>query len=169
MDPLWSGWDPIIKSLIVGPLGYVGVVVMLRSSGKRSLSKLNMFDFVITIAMGSILASMFMGSQALIPSILSFGLLLLCQMATAYSTSRSDFAQKLLMASATVLYKDGTFATRDIRRHRLTEDELASAVRDSSCGDFKRVAAIVLETDGTLSVIPKDQAGDQSLVDDLQR
>ncbi len=43
--------------LIVGNLAYVALIIFLRVSGKRTLSKWNAFDFVVTIALGSILAS----------------------------------------------------------------------------------------------------------------
>ena len=161
---IWAGWAPLLKTLVVGPLGYLGVVVTLRTAGKRALSKLNMFDFVVTIAMGSILASLFMGSIALVPGLFAFALLIGVQALTTWATSRSEAARRVLMAESEVLFLNGEFRRGAMRRCRVTESELEGTARDSSVGSLDRVAAMVLETDGTVSVIPKEQAGDLSLV-----
>ena len=58
MEPLFfDGWSGIARTLLVGTLAYVVLVFMLRVSGKRTLSKMNAFDFIVTIALGSTLAT----------------------------------------------------------------------------------------------------------------
>ncbi|MCA9113241.1 MAG: hypothetical protein KDA52_25030, partial [Planctomycetaceae bacterium] len=54
---LFSGWDSLVRTLVVGVLAYVALVILLRISGKRTLSKLNAFDLVVTVALGSTLAT----------------------------------------------------------------------------------------------------------------
>ncbi|MEI8665572.1 hypothetical protein P4S81_12945 [Pseudoalteromonas sp. B28] len=67
----------LIRVLIIGVLGYVALVFWLRVSGKRTLSKWNVFDFVVTIALGSILASVIISkSVALLEGILAFVVLI---------------------------------------------------------------------------------------------
>ena len=59
VDPLFfSGWGVLARTVILGVTSYAALVFLLRASGKRTLSKMNMFDFVITVAFGSTLASM---------------------------------------------------------------------------------------------------------------
>ena len=53
----FSSWHALARILIVGPLVYAAPVIMLRLSGKRTLTQLNAFDFVVTVAFGSTLAS----------------------------------------------------------------------------------------------------------------
>jgi uncharacterized membrane protein YcaP (DUF421 family) len=53
----FSGWDSLLRTLVVGLLAYVVLVVFLRLSGKRTLSKLNAVDLVVTVALGSTLAT----------------------------------------------------------------------------------------------------------------
>ena len=50
----WSGWDPIVRILVVGTITYVALVLLLRISGKRTLTRMTAFDFVIAIAIGSV-------------------------------------------------------------------------------------------------------------------
>ena len=161
---VWDGWQPLVRTLIAGPLGYLGVVVLLRTTGKRALSKLNMFDFVITVAMGTTLGAFFTGSVSLIHGIFAFGVLLGVQYVTTLAASRSAAAAGLLMAEPTLLFHQGRFMRDAMRKERVTEGSLRGTVRDSSIGSLDLVAAMVLETDGTVSVIPKDKAGDLAIV-----
>jgi len=59
MDPdsFFTGWQPIVRVLVIGTAAYVALVAVLRVSGKRTLSKLNAFDLVVTVAIGSTFAS----------------------------------------------------------------------------------------------------------------
>ncbi len=51
-NPFYHGHEPIIRVLVVGVLAYIALVFLLRISGSRTLSKMNAFDFIVTIALG---------------------------------------------------------------------------------------------------------------------
>lgn len=163
---IWDGWEPFVRTAIAGPLGYLAVIVMLRTTGKRALSKLNMFDFVITVAMGTTLGAFFTGSVALLHGVFAFGTLLGVQYATTMIASRSERAAGLLMAEPTLLFHQGRFMRQAMAKERVTESSLTGQARDSSLGSLDLVAAMVMETDGTVSVIPKEKAGDLGIVPD---
>ena len=57
MDFLYQGPEGILRTIIVGVLAYAALIIFLRISGKRTLSKLNAFDLVVTVALGSTLSS----------------------------------------------------------------------------------------------------------------
>lgn len=72
---LFGGWEPLLRIMIVGVLAYVALVVFLRVSGKRTLSKMNAFDFVVTVALGSTLATVLLSRNiALSDGALAFAL-----------------------------------------------------------------------------------------------
>lgn len=52
----FSGIEPIGRTLLIGFLAYIGLILVLRVSGKRTLTKMNAFDLVVTVAIGSTLA-----------------------------------------------------------------------------------------------------------------
>ena len=52
-----DGWQPIFRVLVIGTLSYIAVVALLRYFGKRALTKMNAFDIVVTVAVGSAFAS----------------------------------------------------------------------------------------------------------------
>ena len=54
---LFDGWDELGRVLVMGVLGYAGLIVILRVTGKRTLAKMNAFDLVVTVSLGSVLAA----------------------------------------------------------------------------------------------------------------
>lgn len=87
---LFGSWNAVLHRLIVGTLSYFGLIVWLRVSGKRTLSKWNAFDFVVTIAFGSILASALLtGSTSLVQAMLSIGLLVGLQYLLTWLSARA--------------------------------------------------------------------------------
>jgi hypothetical protein len=75
----FSGWDGLLRTLVVGVLAYVVLVGFLRLSGKRTLSKMNAFDLVVTVALGSTLATILLSKDvALAEGALAFALLIGC-------------------------------------------------------------------------------------------
>lgn len=79
---LFSGWDSLLRILVVGVLAYVALVVFLRVSGKRTLSKMNAFDLVVTVALGSTLATVLLDKDvALAEGASAFALLIGLQFA----------------------------------------------------------------------------------------
>jgi uncharacterized membrane protein YcaP (DUF421 family) len=59
----FNGWQSLLRTLVVGVLAYVALMVILRLSGNRTLSKMNAFDFIVTIALGSTLATVLLSSD----------------------------------------------------------------------------------------------------------
>ncbi len=73
---LFDTWAGLGRILLVGPLAYGALMVLLRVSGKRTLTKLNAFDLVITVALGSTLATIVLSKDvALAEGVLALGLL----------------------------------------------------------------------------------------------
>ena len=60
---MFSDLNPFLETIITGIIAYIAIIFFLRVSGKRTLSKWNSFDFVVTIAFGSILASILLSTQ----------------------------------------------------------------------------------------------------------
>ncbi len=169
MDLMWfDNWSDVLRVLVVGPASYLTVVVVLRATGKRTLSKLNAFDLVVTVALGSTLATIFLskdvswseGAAALV-------VLGLLQLLVAAVSSRVPLVRKVVTATPTLLLHDGQLLDDALRRARITGAEIRQAVRGSGVGDLSVIAAVVLESDGSLSVISSEQAGDRSALADV--
>jgi uncharacterized membrane protein YcaP (DUF421 family) len=153
---------------LIGVLTYLLLIAVLRSSGKRTLAKMNAFDLVVTVALGSTLATILLstdvsfteGAAALI-------LLVALQFAATWLSVRWSPLRRALKSAPTLLLRDGELLTDAMNRQRVTDNEIYQAVRAQGIGDLAAVAAVVLETDGTFSVIPEQQAGARTALRDV--
>ena len=85
----FDSWQSLVHTLMSGVLAYALVVVLLRTSGKRTLSKLNAFDLVVTVALGSTLASVMTSDQLpLVNGLLALTLLIALQFIVAWLIAR---------------------------------------------------------------------------------
>ncbi len=161
-------WSDIWRVLLVGPASYAALVLVLRTSGKRTLSKLNAFDLVVTVALGSTLATIFLSKDvSWAEGVVALAVLALLQLLVAVVTSRLPVVRSAVTAGPTLLLRDGKMVEHALRDARLTAAEVRQAIRGSGAGDVAMVAAVVLESDGSLSVITREQAGDLSALQDL--
>jgi uncharacterized membrane protein YcaP (DUF421 family) len=152
---LFESWAGLGRVLLVGTLAYAALVLLLRISGKRTLSKLNAFDLVVTVALGSTLATVLLSkSVALAEGVLALTLLICLQYAITWSSVRWPRFEAFVKAEPTLLVHRGRFLAGAMRAQRITREEILAAVRTSGSGEIAEIAAVVLETDGALSVIP---------------
>lgn len=155
MSELWWGsWEGVARAVVLTTGGYIGLVLLLRAAGKRATSKLNMFDWAVTVALGSMLAT-----TALSPSVpLATGLaavatVLALQFAISWLTLRSELVRKVVKADPALLYFRGEFLRDRMRKERISEEEIRGAVREAGHGTLESVAAVVLETNANLSIL----------------
>jgi len=127
---------------------------VLRVSGKRTLAKLNAFDLIVTVALGSTLATVLLSkSVALVEGLAAFVLLVGLQYLVAWLSVRSSRFSDLVKSEPTLLLHRGRFLEGAMRAQRVTRAEMLAALRGSGASDPGQVAAVVLETDGSLSVV----------------
>ncbi|MBH0089909.1 DUF421 domain-containing protein [Pseudoalteromonas sp. NSLLW218] len=158
----------LVRVLIIGVLGYVALVFWLRVSGKRTLSKWNVFDFVVTIALGSILASVIITkSVALLEGILAFVVLIGLQYLITWLSVRSSKFAALVKAEPTLLLSNGEYCTAALKSQRVTKSEIRAAIRGAGILAIEDVAAVVLETDGSFSVMPHNSSGLKTALSDV--
>lgn len=166
---MWfDSWSDLWRVLLVGAAAYVTVVVVLRSSGKRTLAKLNAFDLVVTVALGSTLATILLSSTvAWAEGAVALVLLASLQFAVAWLATRFPREGSVLTARSTLLLRHGEPCSAALLSQRVSENELRQAVRSSGGGDLSKVAAVVLESDGSLSIIKEESLGDGSTMADV--
>ncbi|MGV8895371.1 MAG: DUF421 domain-containing protein [Rhodoglobus sp.] len=166
---MWfDNWSDILRVLVVGIASYVAIIVFIRVSGKRALAQLNAFDFVVTVALGSTLATILLSSEvSFAEGATALGLLLGLQVIVSFGSARWKRIRKLTTATPAILLSDGQFDHDALRRARLSEGDVRQAVRRSGQGDVGAIAAVVLESNGELSVIPMSAWGSGSALSDI--
>ncbi|MBI9114172.1 DUF421 domain-containing protein [Sanguibacter suaedae] len=159
-------WSDIVRVLAVGAAAYVTLVLVLRVSGKRTLAKLNAFDLVVTVALGSTLATILLSADvSWAEGAVALVLLAVLQIVVSWSSAHLPGGRSVVTARPTTVLRDGRILHDAMRDQRLTEADVRQAVRSSGNGGLDTIAAVVLESDGTLSVVPSSSLGDGSALD----
>lgn len=144
----------LLRVLVISVLAYAALIIVLRAAGKRSLAKLNAFDLVVTVALGSTLATVLLTSDvALLEGVLAFAMLALLQWVVARLSIAWPLFATLVRSSPRLLVEDGRYREQAMAAERVTRSEIAAVVRSAGIGRIEDVAAVVLETDGSMSVI----------------
>lgn len=167
---MWfDSWAEILRVLTIGAVSYAALVAVLRISGKRTLGQLNAFDFIVTVAFGSTLATILLSSDvAFLEGLAALVLLAALQFVVAWASAHVPGARATITARPVALVVSGELQHARLRRNRLNESEVLQAVRSTGSGDLCDVAAVVLETNGSISVIPKSKLGDGSALKGVQ-
>ena len=133
---------------------YLWLILVLRISGKRSLSKLNAFDFAVTVAFGSALSAVIINRDVgLLRGAAALTMLAFLQWSLSKLSLHWAWLRRLIRSEPTLLLENGRIDERAMHEERVTEDELAEAVRNHGFANFDQLTAVVLETDGSFSVI----------------
>lgn len=164
----FDDWFGLLRIFIIGVLAYAVIIVWLRLSGKRTLSKWNAFDFIVTVALGSTLATVITSKDvAFFEGILALGLLIGLQFVITFLTLRFARLKKIVKSEPSLLFDKGEFLTERMRRERVTESEIRAAIRGKGIAAVEEVEAVVLETDGSFSVIKKSSNNSRTALTDI--
>jgi uncharacterized membrane protein YcaP (DUF421 family) len=150
----FDSWESIYRTVIITILAYVLLIFLLRAFGKRTLSKMNAFDFVVTIALGSTLATVMLSKDvSLMDGVLAFFLLIFLQFIITYLSAHSKTISDLVKSTPALLVYKGEMLRAMMKKERIAEDEIYAILREKGVGSLEEVDAVVLETDGSLTVI----------------
>jgi uncharacterized membrane protein YcaP (DUF421 family) len=152
----FDSWQGLLRVLLVGIPAYAALILLLRASGKRTLSKMNAFDLVVTVSLGSTLASILTSKDvALVEGVLALTLLILLQFAVTWTSVRSKKFNRLVKAEPTLLVYQGEPLHRVMKRERVNHDEILAALRKNNLSALEDATAVILESDATLTVVPR--------------
>jgi uncharacterized membrane protein YcaP (DUF421 family) len=154
VDFLFQNAPDLYRVIFVGIIGYFTILGWIQIFGKRSLAKINAFDFLVTIALGSVLASLLLLKDVSVSEGLTAFLLLLgLQYIIATLHQKVPFVQKFTQAEPCIMFWKGQYQRNEMKRENITEENIRAAVRQEGIGNMSIVDAVVFETTGDMSVI----------------
>lgn len=165
MSQFWTGWDPLVHSVVTVGLGYVALLVMLRISGPRTMASMTPLDFIVAVTIGSAFGRTVTAVDVPFTQVVvGLAALIFLQWMLAWVRGRGPRLRRLVDAPPVLVYYAGEFQTRAMRRHQLVEDDVHTAARTSGHGSLAGVEAVILQQNGALGVIGQGQLGDGSSV-----
>ena len=154
MDKWFGTSMDALLAIILTTIGiYVAVVVYTRIFGKRSFTKVTSFDFAMTVAIGSIVATTILSkSVSLAQGATGLFTVYLLQLMTAYLRRWPAFNN--MISNEPMLLMDGTEVLwENLKKSRVTEGDLRSKLREANVLDLNQVRAVVFETTGDILVL----------------
>lgn len=165
---LIGSWDRIMETAVVGVLAYAGLIAVLRISGKRTLAKMNAYDFVVTVALGSTLATILVSKDvSLVQGLAALVLLVTLQFVVTWASTRLPWLRRIVTGEPALLLFRGRMLPDAMRRARVTEEEVRAAVRSAGLASMQDAEAVVFETDGSFSVVAAAVPGRDSSLEEL--
>lgn len=152
----FKDWASLWQVAVTTFLAYAGVIIILRTSGKRTLSKMNAFDFVVTVALGSCLATIALSSDiALLDGLTVIILLVFFQFVITWLSSRYKWVKERVSSNPTLIFYNGEYIESAMKKERVTEEEVLQSLRKKGLDNLEKVDVIILEATGDISIIEK--------------
>jgi uncharacterized membrane protein YcaP (DUF421 family) len=128
----------------------------MRIIGRRELSSMSPFDLVLLIILGdAIQQGLTQDDYSVTGAVIAVSTIATLQVFTSYLSFRSEKARKVLEGQPIVLVDHGRLVGGNLKRERMTEDEVAEEMRSQQIGSLDEVEWAILESNGSLSFIKK--------------
>jgi uncharacterized membrane protein YcaP (DUF421 family) len=136
---------------------YAFLVLVTRVVGRRELSTLSAFDLILLIVLGdAIQQGLTQDDYSVTGTFIAVSTIAALQVGTSYVSFRSKKARIVLEGQPIVIIQDGKLIEENVRRERMTADEVAEAMRLQQIASFDDVQWAILEPSGSISFIEKD-------------
>ncbi|MFN3255287.1 MAG: DUF421 domain-containing protein [Ilumatobacter sp.] len=162
VDWMWPSWEEAGLVALSALVLIVGVLTSIRLVGLRSLSKMSSFDFTVTVAIGSIMATTVVTNTPAALGVVAVAALLAVQAAIAVLRRSTSF-ERLVDNTPRLLMRDGVFIDRALNDCRVTRSDVLAKLREANVSSLSDVHAVVLETTGDISVVHGSHCVDEEL------
>ncbi|WP_434036335.1 DUF421 domain-containing protein [Formosa sp. 4Alg 33] len=166
-----SDFQSILLILLSSTGIYLAVIVYTRIFGKRSFSKMSSFDFAMTVAVGSIIATTILSKTvSLFEGAVGLLMVYILQLVAAYLRRYSWF-EKQIDNQPTLIMDGQIILKKNLKAVRLTEGDLRSKLREANVTKLSEIKAVIFETTGDLVVLHKEDndAIDHWIINDVKR
>lgn len=156
------GSEPVsflLEILFRTTIMYVVILIALRSSGRRGVKQLSVFETVIIVGLGTAAGDpMIYKEIGVISSLTVFVVIIGLYRLTIYATSKSNFIEKKLEGEPRLIIKSGRFSLDGFDRENLSQDEFFAELRMQNVEHLGQIKSAILETSGEVSILfrPED-------------
>jgi len=151
--------NDVLRILGSSVIIYILIIVYIRILGKRSTSELNNFDWIVTVSVGSIVAStIILKDISVVEGGLSIFILMMLQFILTKFMSNSESLREVVKSTPQLLLFEGEFIEENMKKERILKPEVYAAIRQNGLKSVKQIYAVVLETNSKISIIPNENA-----------
>lgn len=160
MTQFWDGWEPIVHTFITVTVGYLALLMLLRLTGPRTTAAMTPLDLIMAVTIGSAFGRTATAVDVPVAqTLLTLVLLVLLHWVLAWVRGRSPKLRRLVDSQPVLVYYQGEYQRRTMRKHQLVQDDVHTAARQSGHGSMDDVEAVILQQDGSLGLIASGKFG----------
>ncbi|MFP4092819.1 MAG: DUF421 domain-containing protein [Cyclobacteriaceae bacterium] len=155
----WFSEDSVtlLEVFLTAALFYLITIAASKVAGIRSFTKTSGFEFLITLAMGALLASTVIDNKvSIMEGTVGLATLYVMQLLIAFMRRKWKFITYFVDSRPILLMENGQFLDKNMKKARITKMEINSKLRGYDIKQYKQVRAVVMEPSGTISVIKED-------------
>lgn len=159
-DWVTTSGTALFRTLVSAIAIYASLILLTRLGGLRSFSKMSTFDFAMTVAIGSLVASVILSpNTSVLLGVATLAIVFALQLTVAHLRQRSDGLQHLIDNEPLLLMAGREVLHDNLRQGRVTMDDLRAKLREANVINLDQVRAVVMETTGDISVLHADPDG----------
>lgn len=149
-------YEKIFYTIIRGSVTYFLALLLTRLIGRKLVSQMTFFDFVVGVSLGSLTANLAIGSDnTTTTAATALSTIAALAVVTGYIHIKSFKVRKIINSEPVTLIDSGNIVEDNMKRIRLTIDELNMKLREKNVFNLSDVEFAIMEIDGQLSVLPK--------------
>ena len=162
-------WNEKLEIVLSAISIYAFIVLFVRLYGKRTTAQMNNFDWIVTVAFGSLASSgILMSKVSILDAVLAMFVLLTLQYSVTFLAFRNARFAEIVKSEPRILFYDGKFLKRQMKKERVTEAEILSAIRQHGFARVEDVQAVVLENEAQMSVLSYSEEQSSSALQDIE-
>jgi uncharacterized membrane protein YcaP (DUF421 family) len=147
--------DIVLRGCVI----FVFLYVLMRVIGRRELSSLEPFDLILLVVLGdAVQQGLTQDDYSLTGAILAIGTIAMLQLAVSFTNFKFPKLRSIIDGEPIVVVQDGKPIDKNLRRERVTLDDLAAAMRKQGIGSLDDVQWAVMETSGVISFLKKSDS-----------
>lgn len=148
----------LFKVVIKGYLSLVFLFFVIKMLGKKQVSQLNIFDYVIGISLGNIAAEMTINADiSIVTGLLAMVIYGSCSLFVSFITNKSIIARRLISGVPIVLIEHGKISKEQLRKVKLDINDLLQDAREDGIFDISEVDYAIMEASGKVTFLLKSE------------
>ena len=146
----------IIEVMLKGSIAVIYLFLVIKTLGKKQISELNIFDYIIGLSLGNIAAEMTVNDEiTIMEGLASMTIYALFSLFVSFITSKSIMARRFITGFPIVLIDNGKISKEQLKKCKIDINDLMQDARESGYFDITEINYAIMEPSGKISFLPK--------------
>lgn len=146
------------RVFITAPISLTVLFLLAKLMGNKQMSELNMFDYINGITIGSIAAELATGEFTdIYDGVMAMVIYSLIAIMLTFLSQKSLLLRRFITGKSIIIYDNGKFYNKNLSTAKIDINEILVMCRSKGYFNFDEIQTVILESNGQLSILPKDK------------